>query len=144
MDAESKQAANLLEIIADSNEKLITLSQGLRSKTEVIRVLHSLECRRYSTGTVLQGYVDAEIQNGKAICWWLEVHWGEGKWVIESRVLVNSDQGQETAKEFPDRVSETFSEFIVQLGQVTSELVSSVGIIDLAAARIIDSLSDSN
>jgi hypothetical protein len=132
MDVKSKQAIDLLEMIADSNEKFIALSQYLRSKSTVIRVLHSFECRKYATGAMLQGYVDAEVQNGKAICWWLEVHWGKGKWVIEFRVLVNGDQGQETIKEFPDKISETFSEFIDQLEQATSELVGYVEIIDLA------------
>jgi hypothetical protein len=136
MDSESRQAVILLDTIADSNEKFIALSQYLRSKPTVIRVLHNLECRKYTTGTMLQGCVDAEVQNGKAICWWLEVHWGTGKWVIEFRVLVNSNQGQETIKEFPDKISETFSEFIDQLEQATSELVDSVKIIDLAGGLI--------
>ena len=130
MDMQSKQAIDLLEVIADSNEKFIALSQSLRLNPVVTHVLHSLECRKYATGTVLQGYVDAEIQNGKAICWWLEVHWGEGKWIIESRVSVTDDQGQDTIKEFSDKASETFSEFIIQLRQATTELMSFTEMID--------------
>lgn len=137
MDVESMQVAKLLMAIAETNEKFIALSQDLRSRPEIIRVLHSLECRKYGTGVGLEGYVDAELKNGKAICWWLEVHWNEEKWLIESRILVNSDQGQDTIKEFPEKVSGTLDEFIAHLELATNELINSIRTIDLTAVNLI-------
>ena len=142
MDIESIQVAQLLMVIAETNEKFIAFSQDLRSRPEVIRVLHSFECRKYGEGVGFEGYVDAELHNGRAVCWWLEVHWSEERWLIESRILVNSDQGQDPIKEFPEKVSDTLGGFIAQLEQVIAELVGSIGTIDLTSANLVSYSSE--
>jgi hypothetical protein len=127
MDRESKQTIKFLEALANSKLELAELTHRLRSRPDVIRDLHSLECFKYRTHVALEGYVDIELRNGKAVAWWLEVNWDDEQWVIESCVLLNDNQPrstQETIKEFPNRTAETLDECIEQLLQATSELVN--------------------
>lgn len=133
MNTENKLALKLLHGIAVSNEMLISLSQDLRARPEVVRVLHSLEARKHQSGAALEGYVDAELRNGKAICWWMDAYWKEGKWVIECSVLVNNDEGQHIFKEFPSKSAESLDDFITQLERATSDLVASASTINLEA-----------
>jgi hypothetical protein len=131
MDIESKQAAKLLETIAGINECFIDFSQSLRSRSEVLSVKHSLECRKSDSTVMLECYSDAELHSGKAICWWLEVQQNEEQWVLETSVLINDGQGQSVIREFPNRVSTTIDELIAQLEEATFELLSSIASIDL-------------
>jgi hypothetical protein len=125
MDIASKNASRLLEALAESKGTLTDFARQLRSQPEVVRVLTNFEPREYQTGFVLEGYVDAELRNGKAMAWWLEARWNESLWTIESRVLVNDDQGQYTFREFPERTAETLDDCIAQLALATTELIDS-------------------
>jgi hypothetical protein len=128
MNTENKQALELLKGIALSNEMLITLSQDLRTMPEVVGVLHSLEARKHPSGAALEGYVDAELHNGKAICWWMDAYWKEEQWVIECSILVQTDEGQQVVKEFPEKTASTIEEFVNRLNEATRELTSSADI----------------
>jgi hypothetical protein len=135
MDRESKQTIKFLEALANSKLELAELTHRLRSRPDVIRDLYSLECFKYRTHVALEGYVDIELRNGKAVAWWLEVNWNDEQWTIESRVLLNDNQPQsvqEVIREFPDRIAETLNECIEQLSQATADLVNSAdSIMDL-------------
>jgi hypothetical protein len=135
MDIKSKHTIKFLEALANSKHQFTELAQRLRPRPDVIRVLHSLECLRYRTHVALEGYVDVELRNGKAVAWWLEVNWNDEQWTIESRVLLNDNQPQsvqEVIREFPDRIAETLNECIEQLSQATADLVNSAdSIMDL-------------
>lgn len=126
MDNESKYVAKFLEAIASNNRKFIELAGALRLQSKVLSVKQGIDCRQYNSGTRIEYYVDAELRNGKSMCWWLEIIWNKECWTIEASVLVNHDQGQDKLKEFPDKISETFNEFITQFNDSTNELVSSI------------------
>lgn len=128
MNTENKQALELLGGIARSNEMLITLSQDLRTMPEVVRVLHSLEARNHPSGAALEGYVDAELHNGKAICWWMDVYWKEEQWIIDCSILVQTDEGQQVVKEFPEKTASSIEEFVNRLDEATRELTSNTHI----------------
>lgn len=128
MDTESKVVVKFLEALASSKHQFAELAQRLRSRPNITRVLHSLECLQYETHVSLEGYVDIELSSGKAVALWLEVTWNDKQWTIESRVLLNDNQPQsvqEVIREFPDRTSETLDDCIKQLLQATSDLVNS-------------------
>jgi hypothetical protein len=133
MDAESKSAIKLLEAIAANSAQFAMLARYLRDRPSVIRVIEGLECRRLETGTFLAEYVDVELQNGKAVAWWLEVSWNEAQWAIESRITVNDAQGQDVIREFEKRTAETLDECINQLLKATSDLVSDAGLVETVA-----------
>jgi hypothetical protein len=147
-DTESKHIAKFLEALAGSRLELAELAHKLESRPDVIGALYSLECSKYrrlspecfnyQTYVALEGYVDVELRNGKGIAWWLEIHWNDERWVIESRVLLNDNRGQnaqEVIREFSDRTAETLDKCIEQLSQAISDLISSTD-------SIIESMAD--
>jgi hypothetical protein len=131
MDSESKYAAKFLEAIASNNRKFIKLAGTLRSQPNVLSVKQGIDCRQYDSGTRIEYYADAELREGKSICWWLEIIWNKECWTIEASVLISHDQGQDKLKEFPDRISETFNEFITQFNESTDELIRSIDGVNL-------------
>jgi hypothetical protein len=128
MDTDSKKAIELLEAIASSNVKLINLAQLLQDRHEVIRVVNSLECRKYQTGSMLEGYVDVELRNGNALCWNLEISWSDESWTIDTRILINDSEGQVTAHKFNDRTAYTMKEFLELLDEAVEELTQYDGL----------------
>ena len=131
MDSASIQTTRMLRSLARCNEGFIELSQTLRSSPDVTSVVRGFDCRAYQSGTMIEGYSDAELRSGKGICWWLEVTWNEQHWLIRASVLVNDAQGQKIYKEFADRTPTTLDEFVVQLENATSDLVASYSTIIL-------------
>jgi hypothetical protein len=128
MDTDSKRAIEFLEAIASSNAKLTNLAQLLQGSHEVIRVVNSLECRKYQTGSMLEGFVDVELRNGNALCWNLEVSWNDESWKIDTRILINDPKGQITAHKFNDRTTNTMKEFLELLGEAVEELTQYDGL----------------
>ena len=140
MDITSKQAKRVLEAIASSHETLIDLSVKLRLRPEVTDVLQDVYLRRYESGPTVEGYVDAKLRNGKAICWWLELTWDENTWLVESRVMISNliiDEGSSDLIRFKDKAADTLDEFIAVLEAATLELVQSADSIDLSTCTVI-------
>lgn len=127
-----RTTARILDAITAANERLISFSQQLRTRAEVIEVRHGMDFRRYSSGTILEFFVDTELTNGKGLCWWLEVNWNIEKWVMESSVLSNEGNGQETVREFPERIAKTVDDVVMELDEAVSLLTGSIDCLDLA------------
>jgi hypothetical protein len=135
MDAESKSAVQLLEAVAASTNQFVGFAQRLQSSARVVSAVYGIDCRRLDTGPFLVEYVDVELQNGMAVAWWLELNWNETKWMIESRVLMNDEQGQDVLKEFPSREAETLGDCINHLFAATSDLIRRGDLLETIAQR---------
>jgi len=133
MDTSSKTAIQLLQALADSNERAAVLWEAIRTRPEVIEAVQRMEIGRYQSHPTIACYVDAELKSGKTICWWLEVYCGPERWEIESSILVNDEQGQMNLHDFPTRFAETFDVFLTEFRAAMSELASSVNVVDLNA-----------
>ncbi|MCA9933100.1 MAG: hypothetical protein KC415_04215 [Anaerolineales bacterium] len=131
MDTKSQNAVRMLEVIARCNHEMVKLGSTLRLRQQVTEIKRSLECVLYTDTVLLEGYVDAELQTGKAIAWCLEMSWNSDRWLIETSVLVNDEHGQNSIKEFPVRIAETLDECLKQLTSATMELVNSANSINL-------------
>ncbi len=129
MDNNSDSAIKLLEMLATCNTKFINHASFLRKQNEVKEVTTRFECRRYGTETLIEGYIDAELKNGKAVCWYLEVKWDTShNWIIDTRILINGAVGQDTAHKFLDRITNNFSKYLENLKEATEELIAFDGI----------------
>jgi len=129
MDVQSKYAIKFVHALATVKSQFTELAQRIRLRSQVIRVLHSIESFMYQTHSAIEGYVDVELDNGKGVAWLLDIGWDDNQWIIESRVVLNDNvprSTQETIKDFPTRTAETLDECIEQLLQATSELINSV------------------
>lgn len=125
MDYESKFIGSFLEVVALNNRKFLKLAEHLRSHFNVLSVKQDINCQQFESYVSLEIYVDAELRNGKSICWLLEIKWTKESWLIETCVLINHNQGQDKLKSFPDKSPETFEEFIAQFNDSTDELTES-------------------
>lgn len=134
-DGEYNRAAVILNEVAKSNERLITLAQSLRADPEVVEVKRGLDCRNYESGLTLEEYVEAELKDGMAVCWWLDVHQEERRWLISGSISVNGDAGHLLIKDFPGGAASTVDEFADMVRAVTNELVSSSSKADLLIYR---------
>jgi hypothetical protein len=129
MDSNSENVIRLLEMLAACNTKFIHHASLLEKQPEVKEATTRFECRRCGMETLIEGYVDAELQSGKAVCWYLEVRWDANHtWLIDTRILINHAGGQDTGHKFPDRMTSEFNEFLNNLQEATEELISFDGV----------------
>lgn len=129
MDNTSDSAIKLLEMLATCNTKFINHASFLEKQHEVKVVTTRFECRKFGTETLIEGYVDAELINGKAVCWYLEVKWDASQnWFIDTRILINGTGGQDTAHKFLDRTTDNFQDFLENLMKATEELIAFEGL----------------
>ena len=123
MDNESRHAVRLFESLADWNFEFTKLAQKFRPHPDVLRVSSNIEHRKYQSGTVIESYVELELKNDKSLCWWLEVRWDDKNWFIDSRILLNDLEGQNTIHQFDERLVTTLDSFLLQLSEAIQELV---------------------
>jgi hypothetical protein len=72
--------------------------------------------------------VDAEMQDGQAIVWCLDIRWGESGWVIDYSVRITDSQGQYPFREFEVKTASNAEGFVAAVAAATEELVgTSVG-----------------
>jgi hypothetical protein len=125
-----RQSANLMQAITNCNERLVEMCQFLRKHPKVISAKQQICFRNYKKGPVIELYVDVELSNGKALGWWMEIQWSEEKWIVESSVLLNEGQNQDTVREFPVRIAREIEEII---HETSLALVGSVDCLDLVS-----------
>lgn len=132
MSAEGGNIMRLLNAVADSNEQLNTLSERLRLSPGAVSVVRDLDIRKYETGTVIEMFLDVELQSGRAISWGLDIHCRETEWDIDASVRIIHQDGQDLIQGFPARTAKTVEDLTVQLRAVTSSLADSVDSINLS------------
>ena len=94
----TKEAANFLTAFADTNEVFISLSVSLRLNSELKQVHHGFNLRKYNNKKYgsIEIYVEAEINDDLAYCWWLDVNFGNNTWEIDASLLKTCDGEQHT------------------------------------------------
>ena len=91
-----------LILLAAFNERLVEHASALRARPEVAGVTRGMDARTYETGAVLEMYVDAELRNGRALSWWVDVYPEDEGWSVSARVLRIRDSDQEVVLSFAD------------------------------------------
>jgi hypothetical protein len=128
-DHDSREASLVLETLASGAERFIALSRVLQSRTGVASVTCESPFRYFRNGPVLALYVDAELDSGSGICWWLELHW-PGHWQVQYRITTNDDQGWDVLREYPVAVAGSISEVVRALEDAVSTLICNAESID--------------
>jgi len=111
-----------LQAFANCSFILGELAINLRKHPQIIRALNALEFRQYQTGSMVEGYVDVELQDGRALCWWIDIQWQE-TWKISSRIYLNDSEEQKTVHEFTERLTSDLDTCIYEIDIATHELV---------------------
>lgn len=113
----------MLDTIAASHEKLIDLAQRLRSRSAIVEASAGLTLRQFQSGSILQGYVDAESRTGRGISFIVEMAWCPG-WNIECSVRESSDDGQVVLHEFPVLQPQATAAVVAFLSTAVDELTA--------------------
>jgi hypothetical protein len=127
-------ARQLLEAIAGIHALFKNQAIAIRDLPDISETSFSVQVVRYKNGSVLEGYVDADLSNGIGINSLLDVSWSGESWRIEARLARSTTSGQETLKELPTEVVHQFDEFVTTLNRVARELL------DLQTAILKESL----
>jgi len=126
MDQESRAAQDLLKVLASSSERFNSFAASLRHRPEVAEVRKGFDLRGYTSGPMVEAYVDATLHNGDSVCWWLELSWdNDGSWHIENKVLHTHREGQDNLQEFPEKTASSLRVLMDQWDRATSELIES-------------------
>jgi hypothetical protein len=135
VDRASILTSQLLDEVCLMNEAFITLAVDFRSRPEVARVMRGCDLRKYTTGAVLEAYVDVETQKAQAFSWWLEMRWDQHQWFIESSVRQSHQDGQDVRIEFPNRVAESLDDLVKHLRHATYDLLAAAQDFDFDCAE---------
>jgi hypothetical protein len=108
----------MLETLAEVKDLLRNHSIAMDRLSDVTHVIP------YNRGPVLEGYVEAEIQDGSALSWLLEATWDDEGWQIEASVVRTTRDTQETLQELPPENIPSFDQFTVRLVAVVKELLA--------------------
>ncbi len=88
--------ARMREQLADFRRDLLLPREG--QTTSITSVLYDVECRQYESGLTLEMWVEAEIEDGDALTWWLDMIYREEGWLLDGRISWN---GQAVVFETP-------------------------------------------
>ena len=117
-------AKQLLEALAEIDRLLRDHAVRLRRSPVVVKAQACFEVVSYANGPVLQGSVDAELTNGDAVCWCLDVRWTQESWNLEATLDRKIGDRQETVKELPLESATDFEGFLDLLGRVVRDLLA--------------------
>ncbi|HEX8697098.1 MAG TPA: hypothetical protein VF746_32060 [Longimicrobium sp.] len=118
-------AARLLGALAYVRERMIDLAVRLRRRADVTGVRDGLDVREFlGAGLNLAGWVDAELVDERAICFWLETRHEEERWVVEGRILEQTALGQETNVDLGNREAGSLDQLAEALRVACDELVA--------------------
>lgn len=122
-NAQDAAAKRLLGVLADINRLLRDHAVELRRSASATDVQSYLEVVAYRSGPILEGYVDAKLANGEAVCWCLDVRWNQDSWTIEASLDRKSGDRQETVAELHPVTVASLDDFLSALRRVVGELL---------------------
>lgn len=122
-DSPEAAAKSMLDLQGEVKELLRNHAIAVRKLQDVIRTLDALEVIGYSSGPVLEGYVEAELRDGSALSWLLEVSWDNEGWAIDARLARSSRDRQDTLKEFSTEKVRDLGQFAIRLKEVVGRLL---------------------
>jgi hypothetical protein len=122
----SSSGTELLDAIAEANQRLVDLAVDLRRRRGVRHVEHLFSCQPYRSPNqiTLDIYVDAELQHGPSLVWNLAAWW-HPTWGVEASVDFVRGEDQEAIRRYPVKRSDSAGEFLADLARTLDALVGS-------------------
>ena len=120
MDAMLSAASTVFTVMARYNERLIQLAGKISKLPEVGKLTDEFEFRDYRTGPRLEAYIDAELTDGVALTWWLDLDWSSEAWIINASIILTTDQGRDPLMEYPEKEVSSAFELEAELDQIFS------------------------
>jgi hypothetical protein len=101
MNETEKAIRDTLEALGLVNRLFRDAASSLGRLPQVKSVATALEIMSYENGSRIEGYVDAELQDGNGISWLLDVQWNADSWTIRATLEKNSAAGNEVIEQLP-------------------------------------------
>lgn len=123
MEPEALPCLEFLEAIAALNERFGAFERHLRTIASVSGSRGEIDICIYESGVALERYVEADVRDGRNICWWLDMTRGDGTWVIQSRVY---ESHGDNIRVFDDRLADSLDNLIRQMDEAATDLIRTV------------------
>jgi len=120
----SHQEVMLLRAIAMAHERLNALAEKMRTSRTVTTTRSEVDVRDYDSGLCVEIYLDAEMSNGEALTWWMDLTWNAHSWVATASLRRTDDSGQTAIRKSTPRPCRNVSEVVEALHALSGELVS--------------------
>lgn len=115
---------NVLLKLAEVNEAMLALCHEFRSKPGIETVHHGFNLRKCGTGCLVDAYVEVEVTDDLAYCWWLEIRIAENDWSIEVSVLETKAGEQHPLERILKTAGKELEALITELGVAAAVLLS--------------------
>lgn len=115
----------VVDALAQAREAFLTLAQWLESQSRVIRVTSGMDARAYRDGAVCEFFVEAELETGNAVCWWMDIRESEGQWIVDPSTFVQHSGGQDQLTVQSLTNLQADADFRDQLNRAVTELIRS-------------------
>ena len=116
---------DLLSALASANEALIDLHFHLRSNPHLSDALHGFSLRKSGTGSRIDTYAEAVVDENLSYCWWLEIALENEAWTLEASLLKDSPAGQDVIERFTETSGTTEQALVVAIKAAEEDLVRS-------------------
>ena len=117
-------ARQLLETLAQVTDLFHNSAVTVGRNNKVSKTVNSVEFIKSATGPMLTGYLDAELKDGTAVSWLLDVTWTNHAWTIEARLARSTIKGQETIQELPTESVDEFAHLVRGLLKIVNQLLA--------------------
>lgn len=121
--AETRAAGRLMDRLADLSERFRDRALILGKNPAVLGVKRAVEVNSYASGPMIECFLDAELRDGSARSWLLEVGWNGYMWRIGARLAISSPGGQHPAKEICDETASDLNAFLEILSRAADDLL---------------------
>jgi hypothetical protein len=120
----------VLNALASIREQMIGQTQRLRGHSAVTKAESRLEIRDYPEGgTHVETYIDAELEDGHALTWWLEARHANGRWAVEATIHQTGLNGQNVVRQLEARAAATSAaELAANLTSAANELLGAIDV----------------
>src|SRR5688572_14292754 len=112
MDPESSVASRLLGRLAAFNDRWLAFERDLNQYSNAVSTRGAIDLRDFSTGWVLERYVEADLASGVTVCWWIDVQRRNDAWTIHAHVFESPDRD---LRRFADREALSLDQFLAEL-----------------------------
>lgn len=124
------QNAHLLQLLGEINAIMIETANIIRTASSVLQVVRACDIRNYEESSVFEAFVEAETKNGPAYCWWFEVRFSDGNWVVNRSIHKTTAAGQDVVKECPDQTFRTMGELNETISNLATRFFSTARAFD--------------
>ena len=117
----------LIEAISSFNEKLFEFYLSVKSNQKVIKVHRGCDIRKNNDISLIELYVEAEVSDRLAYCWWFDIHFQQASWKIDGVILMTKNGEQDIVVRLGDSTGTETTVFISELEKM-SQILDETGV----------------